>query len=346
MKKLRYILFPLSILYGLIVDIRNRCYDFDICKATAFTAPIIVVGNLNTGGTGKTPFVEYLVRLLKHRFKIAILSRGYKRKSKEFYLATDKTTVDLIGDEPMQYHLKFKSIQVAVDANRVQGVAKLLKFKKKPDVILLDDAYQHRKIKAGLNILLTSYNDLYVDDYMLPTGNLREKAKNAKRSSHIIVTKCPIDLSEKAKNEIRLKLKLKAYQKLYFSAIIYKKEVVNAFTKITLNDLKKIKVLLVTGIANPTPLRVFFKDNNIDFKHLIFRDHHNFTKKDKLFIAKKAQKLNANKTVIVTTEKDYVRSFMDNKNVFYLPIEIVLLQDEKKICKEILDYVGKGPRNS
>jgi len=341
-KKLRYILIPFSILYGFIIDIRNKCYDLDICKSTKFSIPLIVVGNLNTGGTGKTPHVEYLVRLLKNQFKVAILSRGYKRMSKGFYLADAKTQVNLIGDEPMQYHLKFKYVQVAVDANRVRGIKNLLKLKNKPDVVLLDDAYQHRKVKSDFNILLTSFDDLYIDDYILPTGNLREKRKNITRASHIIVTKCPIDLSVKDRDKIRLKLRLQSSQKLYFSIISYKNEVINYHNKIALEKLQDFKILLVTGIANPKPFQLFLKENKIEFEHLKYRDHHHFTKKDKINLANKVQKLNAKKTIILTTEKDYVRSFMEDKNVFYLPIEVVFLQDAKKLNEEIINYVGQS----
>jgi len=345
-KNLRYILIPFSILYSFILEIRNRCYDLGIFKSKTSTIPTIVIGNLNMGGTGKTPFTEYLTRLLKNNFKVAILSRGYKRKTKGFFLADDKTKVELIGDEPMQYHLKFKDVKVAVDENRVRGINNLLKLSDKPNVVLLDDAFQHRKVKAGLNILLTSYYDLYVDDYVLPTGYLRESAKNAKRASYIIVTKCPVDISNKEKFIIQSKLKPKSYQKLYFTAIKYKDEILNKTNKILLNKLKNKHIILVTGIAHPNPLKKVLTNKNIYFKHFKFSDHHFITKKEKELIFNFANKSDEGKNIILTTEKDYVRSFYGNKNVFYLPIEIVFLQDAEKINKEILDYVGQSSRNS
>ncbi len=345
MKSVRYILIPFSILYSFIIDFRNKCYDLGIFKSKTFLIPIIAVGNLNTGGTGKTPFIEYLTRLLKNNFKVTILSRGYKRKTKGFFLADNKTTVNLIGDEPMQYHLKFKDVKVAVDENRVRGINNLLKLLSKPDVVLLDDAFQHRKVKAGLNFLLTSYNDLYINDYMLPSGNLRETPKNAKRASHIIVTKCPVDLSGEEKLLIKNKLKLKSFQKLYFTAIKYQNEILSKTNKLLLNELKNSHVILVTGIANPKPLKKALTDKNIDFKHFKFNDHHFINKKEKELILNSASKTNKKQYVILTTEKDYVRSFYGDKNVFYLPIEIVFLQDAEKINKEIIDYVGQSSRN-
>jgi len=344
-KNLRYILIPFSILYSFIISIRNKCYDLGIFKSKTFSTPTIAVGNLNTGGTGKTPFIEYMAELLKDNFKIAILSRGYKRKTKGFFLADNKTTVNLIGDEPMQYHLKFKDVKVAVDENRVQGINNLLKLTDKTEVVLLDDAYQHRSVKAGLNFLLTSYNDLYVDDYILPTGNLRESQKNAKRASHIIVTKCPMNLSDKEKLLIKNKLKLKSYQQLYFTAIKYKDEILSKSNKKLLNKLNNSHVILVTGIANPEPLKKVLIDKKIGFKHFKFNDHHFITNKEKELILDSVSIIDKN-NIILTTEKDYVRSFYGDKNVFYLPIEIVFLQDAEKINKQIIDYVGQSSRNS
>ena len=192
---LRKILFPFSILYGIITAIRNYMFDVGFLKSYSFETPIIVVGNLSVGGTGKTPQIEYLIRLFSEKYQVATLSRGYKRKSEGFVLANASTVVEEIGDEPFQFFSKFKTIQVAVDINRKNGIEQLLSQPQKPEVILLDDAFQHRKVKAGFYILLTSYADLYADDWMLPTGNLREYRSNANRAQVIIVTKCPHDTS-------------------------------------------------------------------------------------------------------------------------------------------------------
>jgi len=187
----RKILFPLSILYGLITCIRNILFDNGILKAYSFDLPVIAVGNLSVGGTGKTPQIEYLIRLLSDKYKIATLSRGYKRQSSGFILAEASTTAATLGDEPFQFFTKFPNIHVAVDADRKNGIVQLLLQKDRPEIILLDDAFQHRKVKAGLYILLTSFEDLYVNDFVLPTGNLRESRSGAKRASIIVVTKCP-----------------------------------------------------------------------------------------------------------------------------------------------------------
>ncbi|MCL4155120.1 UNVERIFIED_CONTAM: hypothetical protein GTU68_064121, partial [Idotea baltica] len=219
MKVLRFLLFPFAILYDVVTRIRNFLFEVCVFKQHQFKTSIIVVGNLSVGGTGKTPQIEYLIRLLKENYKVAVLSRGYKRKTSGFILVDENNTVADVGDEPLQYFKKFKNISVAVDANRVNGIHQLQK-NNKPEVILLDDAYQHRKIKPHFSILLTKYNDLFVDDYLLPTGNLRESKKGAKRSDAILVTKCPEDLSIEKQHSIQQKLS--KYNKLvFFTSIKY-----------------------------------------------------------------------------------------------------------------------------
>jgi tetraacyldisaccharide 4'-kinase len=204
MNLLRNILFPFAILYGFITSIRNFLFDKGILKSTSFDIPIIAVGNLSVGGTGKTPQIEYLIRLLSDKYQVATLSRGYKRQSEGFVLASSSSNAEILGDEPFQFYQKFPNIQVAVDADRTNGIIQLLSQNEKPQVILLDDAYQHRKVKAGFYILLSSYGDLYADDFMLPTGNLRESRSGANRANIVIVTKCPKDLSDQDQEQIRL----------------------------------------------------------------------------------------------------------------------------------------------
>ena len=344
MKLLRYILLPLSLLYGQIIRFRNKCYDKGIWTVTTFALPTIVVGNLNTGGTGKTPHVEYLINLLQKTFRVAVLSRGYKRKSKGFLIADKKSNAQSVGDEPMQYKLKYKDLIVAVDNDRVHGLNKLKSLKNKPDVVILDDAFQHRQVQAKINILLTAYDDLYIDDTMLPAGNLRETPKNARRATHIIVTKCPLDLSKERQLELSKKLSLNPNQKLYFSGIKYKDVILNNTSQKQLNELFNKKILLVTGIANPKPLQEFLLGQNINYTHLKYKDHHHFSKKEISFIQDKAR--NSLDNLILTTEKDYVRAFIGLKNVFYLPIEVVFLQDAKEFNNEITDYVEQGTRDS
>jgi len=342
-KLLRQILYPISFLYGQIIRFRNKCYDKGIWTSTVFAIPNIVVGNLNTGGTGKTPHVEYLINLLKNNFKVAVLSRGYKRKSKGFLIADKKAIAQTIGDEPMQYYLKFKNLIVAVDSDRAHGLNQLKKIKNKPDVVILDDAFQHRSVHSKINILLTSYNDLYVDDIMLPTGNLRETPKNARRATHIIVTKCPLDLSVEKQLEIRERLKPNPNQKLYFAGIKYKDVILNNTSKKQLKELINKKILLVTGVANPNPLRDYLSQQKINYAHLKYKDHHHFSDKEVSVIKDKANALE--EPLILTTEKDYVRAFIGLKNVFYLPIEVVFLQDAKDFNNEITDYVEQSTRN-
>jgi len=221
MNLLRKILFPFAILYGIITSIRNFLFDVGILKSYSFDLPIIAVGNLSVGGTGKTPQIEYLIRLLSDTYKIATLSRGYKRQSKGFVLADSGSNATVLGDEPFQFYQKFPEIQVAVDADRKNGIEQLLLQKEIPQIILLDDAFQHRKVKAGFYILLTSYGDLYSNDFILPTGNLRESRSGAKRANIVVVTKCPKMLSHKEQKSIQSKLKLTKNQELYFSFIDY-----------------------------------------------------------------------------------------------------------------------------
>ena len=340
MKKLRKILFPFSLLYGEIVGLRNKAFEKGILTSTTFSIPTIVVGNLNVGGTGKSPQIEYLIRLLIENYKVAVLSRGYKRKLKGFQLADEKSTADQIGDEPLQFYKKFKNIIVAVDADRTNGIGQLQKLKSPPNIILLDDAFQHRKVDGGFNILLTTYGDLYVDDYILPAGNLREKREGAKRAKIIIVTKCPKNLTENEQFKITQKLKVELNQTVYFSTIIYADKIVGLKDEINVSKLDEYEVLLVTGIANSNPLTKFLESKSINFKHLKFPDHHNFSKSDKEKIIQDFEKLNVDKRIILTTEKDYVRSFSSEENQFYyLPIQTEFIDNEKDFNKQVLNYV-------
>ncbi len=235
---LRKFLFPFALLYGCITALRNRFFDWGFLTSTSFSIPVIVVGNLSVGGTGKTPQVEYLVRMLASSFKLATLSRGYKRQSKGFVLAGDQDNALTLGDEPFQYHQKFPNIMVAVDADRTNGILQLLSQKEKPNLVVLDDAYQHRKVNAGFYILLSTYGDLYADDWMLPVGNLREWRSGAKRAKIIIVTKCPKDISEEEKQKIERKLNLEADQQLFFSFISYDTSVFSKTKSYTVQELK------------------------------------------------------------------------------------------------------------
>ncbi len=338
---LRKLLFPFAILYAIVTSIRNFLFDIGILKSYSFPIPIIAVGNLSVGGTGKTPQIEYLIRLLSNQYQLATLSRGYKRKSKGFILADERVTAEILGDEPFQFHQKYPSIQVAVDANRKEGIETLLNQDVAPQIILLDDAFQHRKVKAGFYILLTAYHDLYTNDWMLPFGNLRERSVGAQRAHCIIVTKCPPHLTATEKESIRKKISLHANQLLFFSTIVYDHKIHSTKQSISIASIKKTPKLIITGIANPIPFYKHLMEED-DIK-LSFPDHHFFTDSDVAMIEQKAKN-----RIIITTEKDYTRlhSLLLDNELFYLPITTSILNDEVHFNQIILNYVGKNSRNS
>lgn len=335
---LRYLLFPFAILYGWITSVRNFLYNNGILKSFSFEVPVIAVGNLSVGGTGKTPQIEYLIRLLSSQYKVATLSRGYKRKSEGFVLADANSSAEILGDEPFQIHEKFPNITVAVDANRKNGIEQLLHLHEKPEVILLDDAFQHRRVKAGFYIMLTAYDDLYCNDWMLPTGSLRESRSGARRANMIIVTKCPKDISEIAQQNIKQKIGLDV--PLYFSFIDYDEKVYNETESKSVEEIKSVDKLLLAGIAKPEPFFGYLQSGNDE--QLVFPDHHHFTENDYQTIENKS-----NNKLIITTEKDYVR--LKNQQlkatVFYLPIKSSFILDSDHFDKTILNYVGTSTRN-
>ncbi|WP_055435670.1 tetraacyldisaccharide 4'-kinase [Lacinutrix algicola] len=318
MKFIRVLLFPIVPFYYVITWLRNKLYDLDIKTSKSYDFPVVCVGNLSAGGTGKTPMVEYLIRLLKDEYRLATLSRGYGRQTKGFILGGNKASAQTLGDEPFQFYNKFKKdIKVSVDEDRQNGISNLRNLDKKPNLIILDDAFQHRKVKAKLNILLTTYSNLYYKDIVLPTGDLREPKKGAKRAQIIVVTKCPNNLSLEEKNRIETKLKPKDYQNVFFSSISYGKEVIGAKNNIALSNLKVFT--LVTGIANAKPLVAFLRSKGLNFDHLEYSDHHDFSRKEIETISKSE--------LIITTEKDYVRLITEEKlnlKLYYLPIEVAI----------------------
>ena len=338
MNFLRKILFPFSILYGCITSFRNFLFDKGILQSYSFDVPIIAVGNLSVGGTGKTPQIEYLIRLLAPNYKIATLSRGYKRKSEGFVLADANSTPEILGDEPFQIHQKFPQIKVAVDADRKNGIEKLLSIKDKPEVILLDDAFQHRRVKAGFYILLSAYGDLFCEDFLLPTGNLRESRKGAKRADVIIITKCPKDLSEIAQQNIKNKIGLEV--PIYFSYIDYHDLVYNPNESKKVSEIKLLDKLVIAGIAKPEPFFNYLEVSKNDC--LVYPDHHFFTEKDLNQIEAKA-----NNKVIITTEKDFVRLMHHHWKtpIYYLPIKSSFLTKREELDNKILNYVGTSSRN-
>ena len=338
MNLLRKILFPFAIIYGLITGIRNFLFDVGILKSYSFDIPIIAVGNLSVGGTGKTPQIEYLIRLLSGKYKIATLSRGYKRQSEGFVLADSTSNAVVLGDEPFQFYQKFPGIQVAVDADRKNGIEHLLSQKEKPEIILLDDAFQHRKVKAGFYILLTSYGDLYSDDFILPTGNLRESRSGAKRANIVVVTKCPKTLSLEEQKNIQFKLKLTENQELYFSFIDYDDSIFSVEKTIKVDEIRNIGKLLLAGIAKPEPFFELLKSEVDNQVILTYPDHYHFTEKDILEIKAKAQD-----KIIITTEKDYVR-LKDSvlaAQLYYLPIRSSFVSSGNSFDENIQNFVEK-----
>lgn len=335
---LRKLLFPFAILYGFITSLRNYLFDKGILKSYSFDIPIIAVGNLSVGGTGKTPQIEYLIRLLSPTYNVATLSRGYKRKSEGFILADVSSTAEILGDEPFQYYTKFPTIQVAVDADRRNGIEKLLSQKAKPEIILLDDAFQHRKVKAGFYILLTAYGDLFCDDFMLPTGNLRESRNGAKRANLIIVTKCPPNITESEQE--RIKKKLGVDLPIYFSSIAYDDKVYNDTESLAVSDLKSTPKILLAGIAKPKPFFDFLKADTDEI--MGFPDHHNFSESEILMLKTKAKD-----KIIITTEKDFVRleAKILKEQLYYLPIKSKFLSNQETFDQIILNYVGTCTRN-
>jgi tetraacyldisaccharide 4'-kinase len=340
MNVLRKILFPFAILYGLVTSIRNFLFDKGILKSYSFNLPVIAVGNLSVGGTGKTPQIEYLIRLLSDNYKVATLSRGYKRQSEGFVLADETSDALQLGDEPFQFYQKFKKIKVAVDANRKNGIEQLLSHSNPPEIILLDDAFQHRKVKAGFYILLTSYGDLYCNDYILPTGNLRESRSGAQRADTVIVTKCPSNLSLAEQNKIKKQLNLTPNQSLFFTFIAYDDVVYSEKQTLKVQQIKSQNKVLLAGIAKPESFFAYLKQENDEC--LAYPDHHHFSESELQEI-----KIKANNKIIVTTEKDYVRlkgSILSDQ-LYYLPIKSSFLSEGINFDNNILDYVGQSTRN-
>lgn len=338
---------PISFVYALIIRFRNWLFDKNIIKSASFSFPIICVGNIAVGGTGKSPMTEYLVRMLKDDYVTATLSRGYKRKTKGFTIAGENTTAIDIGDEPMQFHQKFPNITVAVGEERLVAIPQILHAKPETEVIILDDAFQHRQVKAGLNILLTQYNDLYVNDFILPAGDLRDVKSSAKRAQIIIVTKCPANLEIAEKEKIIKELQPLKNQQVYFTQTIYSKPR-HLFNNIEIDISPNSNVLLICGIANPTPLKRYLGNNFNSYDMMSFPDHHIFRMDDLKDIKQQFDKISSTNKYIITTEKDGVRlekfkSELENYPVFVLPISHSLLFDEGlKFEEEIKSFIEKN----
>lgn len=333
---IKYILLPFSWLYGLITDIRNYLYDKGLFKSKSFEIPIINVGNITVGGTGKSPQVEYLIRLLKGNHKIVTLSRGYGRKTKGFILADDTANAETIGDEPMQFYQKFgNQINVAVGEKRVEAIEQILKQKPDTEVVILDDAFQHRAVKPSLNILLIDYNRPIDEDYPFPAGRLRERRHGAKRADLVVITKCPNDLTSEEQTSLKNRLKpyLKENTSVLFTKILYGKPINCRSESRVLN--KKEPILLISGIAKPELFENYVRQNFNIVSQLIFKDHHLYSEKDIELIH---SNMSNTAKAILMTEKDMVkfRSFLNHEllrdiPLFYLPIEIGFLNESEKL---------------
>lgn len=347
------LLLPFSLVYGIAVSVRNKLFDLKILKSTKFDFPVISVGNITVGGTGKTPHVEYLVELLSKKFEVCVLSRGYKRKTKGFLLADKNSTARTIGDEPYQMHSKFKKLNIAVDEDRVHGIQELKKQYPNLQAVILDDAFQHRQVKPGVSILLIDYNRPIFKDYFLPAGDLRESSHSKKRANIVIVTKVPEDIKPIDKRLWIKKLKLFPYQFLYFSSFKYGKlNPVFSENKIqlSLTELKNpdTSVLLLTGIANPAPLVNKIKSEMNEVIHIQLPDHHIYSENDLKTLYHKFDKLSRKKKCILTTEKDAIKlekllSVDSNiKNcMYYLPIKVNFLDNkQEEFDATITDYIA------
>lgn len=351
MKYWRFIFFPFSILYAIITEFRNWLFKIRIKRSFKFSIPIINVGNLSMGGTGKTPHIEYLIRLLKDNHHLATLSRGFGRKERGFIIANENSNANQIGDEPLQFYKKYgNDITVCVEADRVKGVMDLCYEKEDTDLVLLDDAYQHQAIKPGLNILLTDYNKPFYKDFILPVGDLRELRRNKKRADILLVSKCP-NFDTIDKTQIVKLINPLNHQKVFFSKIVYNSILIPVLgDKIKVNPLVKYAIV-VTGIANPNPLIEFISKRYKILKHVKFSDHYQFKETDIDDIHNLLVKFDEFSPIIITTEKDAMRlvgndleKMIIDKPWFYQGIEIEI-DRKKEFDNKILDYVQKNRRD-
>lgn len=353
-------LYPFSLLFGAFTGIRNFMYNTGILPKHEFRLPVICVGNITVGGTGKTPHTEYLINLLRENYRVATLSRGYKRKSTGFRIANQSIKVSDIGDEPMQIFSKYPDITVTVDRNRVHGVQSILKEKPETEVIILDDGYQHRRIVPGFTILLTDFNRLMVRDFLLPYGELRENVSNMDRADVIVITKSPDNISPIERRLIVKEIKKAPYQNLYFTSICYLAPQ-PLFSEVSFTEniffrygKEKQGIVLVTGIANPLPLKEYLGNFFSEIIHFCFPDHHRFNEKDIYKISEAYKTLETNGKWIITTEKDAAR-LREFSNIaesirdvfYYVPVGVHFLNNDKEEFDNlILEYVRRNKRNN
>lgn len=329
LRPVRMLLFPFSLLYALIVWIRNKLFDKNILSTSKFNLPVIGIGNLSAGGTGKSPMVEFILRKFGHTTKLAVLSRGYKRKTSGYTLANEKSTALEIGDEPMLFHSKFPHVAVAVGEERIVALPQLLHDRPDTEAVVLDDAFQHRYITPGLDILLTEFNNLFFNDWFLPTGDLRDLPSSYKRAHVIVVTKCHPEMSDTDRIRVIEELKPLPHQEVFFTTISYGEPYHLISGEKRLPDTST-EVLLVSGIANPKPLKKYIAANSSTYNEILYNDHHVFSIDDWKDIRKRFEEMTAEKKIILTTEKDAVRlvkfgaSLIDYP-LYVIPIEVSFL---------------------
>ena len=328
MSLLRKLLFPLSLLFKFIQEVRNLLYDLNIIANTKFNIPTISVGNLSMGGTGKTPMVEYLLSNLLIKYKIGILSRGYKRKSNGFLKLNEYSDISVVGDEPFIIQKTFPDSNVYVCEDRVTGIQNILK-NDELDFIILDDAFQHRKLKTTLNIMLSSFSKPFYNDYIFPVGDLRESRLSYKRANIIIITKCPANLNQNEMNDIKLKINPLEDQKIFFTTISYK-DILFGNKSVNINSIINKEILLVTGIAETDSIIRYLNSRSIKFKHLEYSDHHHYSNND----INNILKLSRN-SLVLTTKKDYYKLKDNINNLLYLDIETRFLKNEDQFLKEV-----------
>ncbi len=328
MSLLRKLLFPLSLLFKFIQEVRNLLYDLNIIGHTKFNIPTISVGNLSMGGTGKTPLVEYLLSKLIIKYKIGILSRGYKRKSNGFLKLNEYSDISVVGDEPYIIQKTFPDSNVYVCEDRVTGIQNILK-NDELDFIILDDAFQHRKLKTTLNIMLSSFSKPFYNDYIFPVGDLRESRLSYKRANIIIITKCPANLNQNEMNDIKLKINPLEDQKIFFTTISYK-DTLFGNKSVNINSIINKEIILVTGIAETDNIIRYLNSRSIKFKHLEYSDHHHYSNNDINNILKFSRNY-----LVLTTKKDYYKLKDNIKNLLYLDIETRFLKNEDQFLKEV-----------
>jgi tetraacyldisaccharide 4'-kinase len=349
------LLYPLSLIYGMATGLRNFLFNAGILKSEKFSIPVICVGNITMGGTGKTPHTEYLAALLSSNFNVAILSRGYKRSTSDFNLVVSSSSVQESGDEPLQMARKFPGVLVAVERNRVKGIRKILEIRPETEVIILDDGFQHRRLSPGLSVLLSDFSKPVTEDHLLPYGSLRESRNNIRRADIILITKTPENISPETRRAIKRTFEELPHQDLFFTSLKYGQPVpvynyVPQNFNSEWNSFSDNGAVLVTGIANPARFEDHLKRTFSKIIHLSFRDHHNFTEEDMKKISKAWNQLKTPVRYVITTEKDAVRlrgirglEEEIKSALYYIPVEIEFLNNDKdEFDKIICDYVRRS----